>query len=349
MSGSEDFAGIKDRIYLLNSSIKSSGVGRYAYQIYEGLDYPVHTYSLILDPRKSGEFFGNIIGTNHKIKILDRYTVNTVFERVAFREFFSTLRESAATGKNVIHYMQPIIKPIWNLETSSATIYDLFDLNLHLNSNIRRFKKFPHILTMSNHITKILENESFEGKIQHVYPFVSHQFRQLAMKAELRRKHGLPVDKKLVLSIGTNIPRKNTAMIQNTMEKLGSEYNLVRVGDPLEKAYNFRVQSDQTLNELYNSCDVLLEPSLDEGFGYPVIEAMASGLPVVASDIEVFREVCGGSAILSENSLESYVKSIKEAIDNQELIEKGLMRSGFFSEESFKFYIKKYFDEIINQ
>lgn len=55
--------------------------------------------------------------------------------------------------------------------------------------------------------------------------------------------------------------------------------------------------SDEELLTLYHQAECLIFPSLYEGFGLPLLEAMACGCPVLASDIQVFREVCGDAAI----------------------------------------------------
>ena len=55
--------------------------------------------------------------------------------------------------------------------------------------------------------------------------------------------------------------------------------------------------SDARLAGLMNACRALLMPSFEEGFGLPLVEALTSGAPVVASDIPVFREVAGDAAI----------------------------------------------------
>ncbi|MGH2442842.1 MAG: glycosyltransferase family 4 protein [Chloroflexota bacterium] len=57
---------------------------------------------------------------------------------------------------------------------------------------------------------------------------------------------------------------------------------------------------DQTVGELYSISDALLLPSMQEGFGLPILEAGISRVPVISSDIPIFREVAGGEAALFE-------------------------------------------------
>jgi glycosyltransferase involved in cell wall biosynthesis len=52
-----------------------------------------------------------------------------------------------------------------------------------------------------------------------------------------------------------------------------------------------------SLPDLYRTADVFLFPSYTESFGHPLVEAMATGLPIVASDVPVNREMCGGAAL----------------------------------------------------
>jgi len=100
---------------------------------------------------------------------------------------------------------------------------------------------------------------------------------------------------------------------------MGKEYVIVRVGDGIRNSINFKNIDDEKLNMIYNACDVLLFPSLEEGQGLPVIESFSTGLPVVASDIEVLREVAGDAAIfIDPMDVKSYYTGIKEALNCRE-------------------------------
>jgi glycosyltransferase involved in cell wall biosynthesis len=91
-----------------------------------------------------------------------------------------------------------------------------------------------------------------------------------------------------------------------------------------------------TLERLYRTASVLAFPSLDEGFGLPVLEAMSAGLPVVTSNRAALAEVAGDSALLvnPEDSHELRV-AIEEALEDgavrRRLFEAGLRRESEFN------------------
>ncbi|MGZ3182189.1 MAG: glycosyltransferase [Telluria sp.] len=118
------------------------------------------------------------------------------------------------------------------------------------------------------------------------------------------------------LMVGTVEPRKGHAQALAAFEQLwaeGSDANLVIVGkqgwmvDKLcaklaahpekdRRLFWLPGVSDEMLQRLYASCSALLAPSEGEGFGLPLIEAAQHGIPIVARDIPVFREVAGEHA-----------------------------------------------------
>ena len=74
------------------------------------------------------------------------------------------------------------------------------------------------------------------------------------------------------------------------------------------------------LHHLYRACNIYVTPAYAESFAHPLVEAMSSGLPVVASDLPVHREICGGAAVYFERfSPEELAERVVEVYRNQEL------------------------------
>jgi len=83
--------------------------------------------------------------------------------------------------------------------------------------------------------------------------------------------------------------------------------------------------------QLYREADVFVFPSLCESFGHPLVEAMASGLPIVASDIPVHREICGDAAayfpVLDAAALADALRGLmKDAATREKLTARGAER-----------------------
>jgi glycosyltransferase involved in cell wall biosynthesis len=162
-------------------------------------------------------------------------------------------------------------------------------------------------------------------------------------------------ERPLILSVGHAGPYKNldTLLVALASPQLqgavliraGSRFAPARAGRATELGVASRVVelghvSDAVLRHLYAACDVLAQPSLFEGFGVPVIEAMATGLPVVCSDGGALPEVAGKGALVvpcaSRSATAAGVLSdalasvLNDERERAELRERGLERAQYF-------------------
>src|SRR3954469_10518126 len=141
------------------------------------------------------------------------------------------------------------------------------------------------------------------------------------------------------LVVGTRIARKNLAALEATAHALRtSGIKLVAAGSGRRymRAEPTTIEQlgyvpDEELPGLYARARVLLMPSLYEGFGLPVLEAMASGTPVVASNRGALPETSGTAALVVEP--EDFPDAALRAVDDDRLIAAGLERARGFSWE----------------
>lgn len=111
---------------------------------------------------------------------------------------------------------------------------------------------------------------------------------------------------------------------------------------------------DEELNTLYQNALCLVYPSLYEGFGLPVLEAMSNGCPVITSNLTSLPEVAGDAALLiNPADHEEMLNALKRLHSNgslrKQLIQKGLNRSKSFSKESFINGTIRVLESVLNQ
>ena len=170
------------------------------------------------------------------------------------------------------------------------------------------------------------------------------------------KKKAIEADKSYLLFVGTLEPRKNLARLLEAYSKLEKElrdnYSLKIVGGKgwgkediqaissklniVENVEILGYVDDEKLDALYRGAALLAMPSLYEGFGFPILEAMARGVPVLTSNTSSMPEVAGDAAVyVDPYSIESISSGLKKLLSNQELratlAEGGCKRAGLFS------------------
>lgn len=108
----------------------------------------------------------------------------------------------------------------------------------------------------------------------------------------------------------------------------GDAARMLRTMAPARSLRPLGFVSDEVLSVLYSNAKALVFPTFFEGFGIPVIEAQAAGLPVICSDIPVLREAAGKSAVFVDpHRSESIAEAIIRVVDSPEL-QKQLIDAG---------------------
>lgn len=197
-----------------------------------------------------------------------------------------------------------------------------------------------------------------QDKIEVIYCGVNHIFRPIdknIAKNAIRKRFGITDD--YILYVGTIEPKKNLKRLIEAYYQLKKDVNRYKlvIAGPKGWLYSEIYKTIKKLNIandiiftgylhsqgllfLYNAASVFVYPSFYEGFGLPVVEAMACGIPVITSNTSALPEVAKDAAILI-NPLDTkdLLESIKAVLDNPVLVKelsiKGLNRARQFSWE----------------
>ena len=166
-----------------------------------------------------------------------------------------------------------------------------------------------------------------------------------------------PIDPPFILFVGGDFPNKNRPVALAAYARLTAQsalpHRLVLVGTDLTADFDLarrypgldlaRVErraqlSQQELAHLYRTADVFLFPSTCEGFGLPVLEAMASGTPVITSTVSSLPEVAGDAGVLVDpHDVDAVYASLVEVLtqrtEHERLRAAGLARAARFTWE----------------
>lgn len=179
-----------------------------------------------------------------------------------------------------------------------------------------------------SHSTKkdLLEVSSIpEEKIIVVYEGVDEKFvpqKEEKIK-EFKMKYNLPEN--FILCIGGIGERRNLKRVKDVT----SDYHLVITGETIPRV------PDEEMPLLYASADLLLYPSLYEGFGLPIVESMACGVPVITSNISSMPEVGGDAALYVDPLNKEDIKRKVDLLINDKILKKELIKKGFVQASKF--------------
>jgi glycosyltransferase involved in cell wall biosynthesis len=211
-------------------------------------------------------------------------------------------------------------------------------------------------------------NQNIKDRVRVIHEGVSENFFLPPAKPNQMFKEKLP--EKYFLCAGKISPRKNTIRVLEALTNPELQTsNLVLVGGDgwdheqvkhkvNELGLNDRVHflgyvSDDELKYLYRNCMAFVYPSLFEGFGLTVLEAMACGAPVISSNSTSIPEVAGDAAILIDpNSSEAIANAMLRIVEDTEfsdvLKKKGLARAREMNWTKAAQETAAYYTEIIN-
>jgi glycosyltransferase involved in cell wall biosynthesis len=235
-----------------------------------------------------------------------------------------------------------------------ATFHDLFVLSAEYSTPEFRARfavqardaatRADAIIAVS-HFTKsqVMELLGVEASRIHV---VHHGVRQLPLPPNP------PAREKIVLSVGAIQKRKNTARLVEAFEAVDPGWRLVLAGsagfgsaDILARIASSKARdridvtgyvSPAELSACYARASVFAFPSLDEGFGMPVLEAMAAGTPVVASNCSALPEVVGNAALMVDPTRVDSIAEALRTITADEDLRSDLIQKGWARVEEFR-------------
>jgi len=241
-------------------------------------------------------------------------------------------------GKKIatVHDLTPILFAKYH----EAYLIDCFKQNLKLIE-----KEVDQVITVSKATEEDLVNNSIitRDKVEVIYSGVDKKFAPASETECNRVKTKYKLDKPYILSVGTKEPRKNIGRLIEAFQSLANQdIDLVLAGkygwgenhmsnlkSQMSNIKEIGFVGDKDLPAFYSGAQVFAYPSLYEGFGMPILEAMACGCPVITSNISSLPEVAGDAALLVYPKDEKEIAKAMMALVDDEKLRNKLIKRGY--------------------
>ena len=350
-------------VAIINDQHMFSGTSTHAYKIYKNLREhniaaEIHQFLISNDIPKEVNLFikhGLLYNYNGKSKYV--YNIKLALNFLTGLNW----RSFKEIKSDIIFLSGPTLLPLTKYNAKTIVIgHDLFFrentggsifLASYMKRTYKAFKNAKYVMANSEFTRNVFIRSLNldENRVQVVYPYVDSDVFHPGnsnIKDILRVKE----EDVLILSVGGDEPNKNIESVLKLLKKLPDNYKLIRVGrnfnilklindsSLLNRVITLGNVDTKLLSELYRGCNFFIFPSLSEGFGIPLIEAMASGIPFIASNRASLPEVAGDSGIICEpHDIECMLKAVIELNSDDSLrkyyVDKGLKRAMEFSKE----------------
>jgi glycosyltransferase involved in cell wall biosynthesis len=198
------------------------------------------------------------------------------------------------------------------------------------------------IIAISEHTrTQLIEQLNVPAsRVYTIHLGADEFYFQNPFEEELQAVKGrFKLDRPYFLFVGAQEPRKNLGLLIRAFSQLPPDVSLVLAGprgwgeQPWREQWNERIietgyVSKIDLRALYRGAVALVQPSLEEGFGLPLLEAMSSATPVLASRIPVFSEICGDAFLPFDNTNEQELQQAMLAVCSDSSLRNRLIARG---------------------
>lgn len=342
--------------------VQDFGIGTYIRNLVAGLAEIDQENCYVLLTGVQGRDVLGELPPNFKV-VLERSPVYSMREFVALSWRLFRLRLDLY---HATHYVLPVATPSRVVVTIHDIIHLLYPQFLpnrvafyYAQRMMRRSlaRADRAIAVSENTRSDLVEYFGVDGSsIEVIYNGVDEHFRERLSEEDLERwLRQLDIPRPYLLFVGNPKPHKNLDRViqayAEAQELASLDAPLVCVGDRTAAQFKLRQRAEQlgvgdkvrllghvaqeALPALYQGATLFLYPTLYEGFGLPVVEAMASGTPVLTSNTSALKEVAGGYAHLVDPlDTRRMAKAIVRLMTDDEyrarLAEKGLARARDF-------------------